>query len=336
VNGLLHAFDGEHEDETFRHMDFLPLGILVLDRGMRILFFNACLEFWSGLRRDTVLGRPFGEVFENIARGTVLPRLEDIFLGGPPAVFSYHLHNHLIPSPLPEGGFRLQHGVAYGVKGPQGDVERVILSLQDVTELHTRLQENLRITRALEGEIEARKAVEARLTELATKDHLTKLANRRAFFANLDAEISRSRRTKQPLSLIAMDLDRFKSINDRFGHQVGDDVLRHFATACARELRATDVLARTGGEEFFVLLPSAGSKEALAVAGRIRASVDASTHLTDNGDEVRYTVSLGVATLSEGIDLYTLLHRADQALYAAKAGGRNRVVLDPGSAGKTG
>ncbi|WP_243311751.1 GGDEF domain-containing protein [Fundidesulfovibrio agrisoli] len=330
MNGLLRAPGEIDEEPAFRHMDFLPLGILVLDQGMRVRFFNACLEFWSGLRRDKVLGRQVQEVFPNLTRGTVLPRLDDIFLGGPPAVFSYHLHNHLIPSPLPDGGLRLQHGVAYGVKGGDGGVERVILSLQDVTELHTRLSDNLRITRELETEIEARKAMEAKLIELATKDHLTRLDNRRAFFDRLDAEIRRSRRTGQPLALVAMDLDRFKSINDRFGHQVGDEVLRNFAEAASQGLRGTDVLARTGGEEFFIILPAACGQDAARVAERIRKTVEAGTHITDNGDVVRYTVSLGVASLQETMDMYALLYRADQALYAAKAGGRNRVHVDPG------
>lgn len=331
MNELLQSCPSEHEEQAFKAMDFLPLGIMVLDREMRIRFFNTCLEFWTGISRDKVLCRPVQEVFGNLRSGTVMGRLEDIFLGGPPAVFSYHLHNYLVPSPLPDGGSRLQHCVAYGVKGPDGEVERVILSLQDVTELHNRLQDNLRIKAALEEEIESRKAVEVMLIEMATKDHLTKLDNRRAFFEHLDVEISRAKRSRLPLTLIAMDLDRFKSINDRYGHQTGDEVLKQFAEVCAVELRATDVLARTGGEEFFIILPAAGPRDASGVAERIRQAVEGSQHVTDNGDELQYTVSLGVACLQEGMDMYTLLHRADQALYLAKGAGRNRVELDPES-----
>ncbi len=315
-------------EEAYCVMDFLPLGALVVDRQMRIRFFNSCLEFWTGMHREEVLGRPVQDVFEPINRPIVLDRFREIFAGGPPAVFSYHLHSHLVPAPLPDGGMRLQHGVAFGMKGPDGAVNRLVLSLQDITELHSRLQENLRIKAALEDEILRRQEVESRLRDMATKDHLTCLFNRRAFFDQLHVEVNRARRYDQPMSLMVIDLDGFKSINDRWGHQMGDEVLQRFAATSAQELRATDVLARIGGEEFAVILPQTTGQEALMVAQRIRRSGAGARVPSPGGGEFGYSASFGVASLDENMDSAQLLQCADHALYAAKKAGRNRVEFD--------
>lgn len=159
-------------------------------------------------------------------------------------------------------------------------------------------------------------------------DHLTGLANRRAFFEAAGLELERSKASPRPTALIAIDADHFKSINDRHGHPGGDAVLRHLAGILADTFRAVDIVARIGGEEFAVLLPSTDLPRAAVVAERLRAVV-ASSPAPFDGGAIRYTISAGVAALdassADTADVDLLLRRADQALYAAKRAGRNRV-----------
>jgi diguanylate cyclase (GGDEF)-like protein/PAS domain S-box-containing protein len=156
-------------------------------------------------------------------------------------------------------------------------------------------------------------------------DHLTGLANRRAFFEAAEQELTRSQALPRPTAVIVFDADHFKAINDRHGHPGGDAVLRHLAKILGDTFREVDVVARIGGEEFAVLLPSTDLRRAAVVAERLRSLV-ASQVVHFDGEPIRYTVSAGITSLDDGdggIDL--LLKRADQALYAAKRGGRNRI-----------
>jgi diguanylate cyclase (GGDEF)-like protein len=163
------------------------------------------------------------------------------------------------------------------------------------------------------------------LAELATRDSLTGTYNRRHFASALDAEWNRYRRYQRPLSLLVLDIDHFKSINDTYGHDVGDQVIIHFARSCESQIRASDVLARIGGEEFALILPETHIREACTAAERLRSTVNRRTAST-RGGELTITVSIGAAEATpDMIDPAQLLKRADEALYAAKRGGRNRV-----------
>jgi len=163
----------------------------------------------------------------------------------------------------------------------------------------------------------------------ASCDHLTGVANRRAFFDAAEQELAHWKRAPRPLSLVYFDADHFKQINDRYGHPVGDEVLRHLSNVLSRNFRAVDVVARVGGEEFAVLLPSMDAKEAWAAAEAVRAKV-AESVLEIDGHRIRYTVSGGVSTMSASVlGLDALMKLADQQLYAAKAAGRNRIAYRP-------
>jgi diguanylate cyclase (GGDEF)-like protein/PAS domain S-box-containing protein len=157
-------------------------------------------------------------------------------------------------------------------------------------------------------------------------DDLTGVANRRAFFEAAELELTRNRRSPRPTALILFDADHFKGINDRHGHPAGDCVLRQLGAALSATFRQVDVVARVGGEEFAVLLPSSSLEGAAVVAERLRELVARQPVLCE-GVTISYTVSAGIAAIAAGesIDLDTLIKRADQALYAAKANGRNRV-----------
>jgi diguanylate cyclase len=171
-----------------------------------------------------------------------------------------------------------------------------------------------------------------RLERLAMRDALTGALNRRAIMDTLDAALDAADPQAGPLAVALVDLDHFKDINDRFGHPVGDDVLRRFVTVAARSLRVSDRIGRWGGEEFLVVLPASGDAEAARmVADRLREAV--ATHpWREFGAELEVTVSVGVALARPGMTQGELLGRADLSLYRAKRAGRDRVCVDGGDA----
>ena len=175
-------------------------------------------------------------------------------------------------------------------------------------------------------------AAQSRLHDLATRDHVTDALNRRYFFEVAEQEMARAKRYDHPISVLLMDLDDFKAINDRFGHYVGDVMLTHFVQRCRAQLRECDLLGRYGGEEFVALLPETGQESAEAVAERIRSEVENLSMEREEGT-AKTTVSIGVATVgansgdAEQVNLDRLLQAADKAMYLAKDAGRNRVAI---------
>ncbi|MCD6585736.1 MAG: GGDEF domain-containing protein [Desulfobacteraceae bacterium] len=162
---------------------------------------------------------------------------------------------------------------------------------------------------------------------LSRTDGLTNVSNRR-YFEELGARgISLAKRIGNPVSLLMLDLDHFKSINDRHGHTAGDGVLVAFAERLRQTLRITDIVGRYGGEEFVVLLPASDSSQAFEAAQRIRLAACETPVLTE-GQRIRFTVSIGVMTsLNGSYDLHSLIKCADKALFQAKGKGRNRVEV---------
>lgn len=165
----------------------------------------------------------------------------------------------------------------------------------------------------------------AQLLNLATRDSLTQTYNRRYLMERLEIETTRALRTKTSLSLIMVDIDNFKSVNDTYGHATGDRVLQGMAESFMKLLRSYDVLARLGGEEFVLLLPNVSLEHACTVAERLRAVAAIFDASTDDGTLFKITVSLGVSTLAPSdTNHLNLLNQADQALYQAKRNGKNR------------
>jgi len=161
----------------------------------------------------------------------------------------------------------------------------------------------------------------------AMTDHLTGLFNRRGFLDAADKLVASQRRSGQPVTVMMFDLDHFKSINDRFGHDVGDEALQAFAATASSNMRIHDVIGRLGGEEFAAILPG-GTETALMVAERVRAAFE-TRGIEIAGHGMNATVSIGVTqSLPDVAHIPTMLARADRALYAAKAKGRNRVCTD--------
>ena len=163
------------------------------------------------------------------------------------------------------------------------------------------------------------------LSHLATEDPLTRLLNRRGLEDALHISLANASRQALPTAAIMIDIDHFKKVNDSFGHEVGDHVIRQVAQVLQRISRASDVVARTGGEEYLLILPETDMNAARTLAERIRIAIGERPLLVDN-QRIPITVSLGVACTSGDVDLDELSQEADRAMYLAKRGGRNRVA----------
>ncbi len=267
---------------------------LILDPSGRIVDFNpAALAVLPDLSV-----RSFGRTLEETAPGLVA--LHDFVKAGS----APHLDLRLAGG----GGARVFRAkISPILSRRKRRLGRIIL-LTDITE-QVRLMESLR--------------------ELATKDDLTGAANRIHFRELAVNELARAKRYGRALSVLILDLDHFKDVNDTWGHEAGDTVLREVAGIFRSVLRTSDVLCRHGGEEFAILLPETGPSQAAVAAERLRAKLAATPIRLPGGAEVRVTASIGVEGVDRVVDqdLETLLRSADRAMYAAKAAGRNTLVL---------
>lgn len=217
------------------------------------------------------------------------------------------------------GFFLLSYGVVQAFR-----TTRSFATIYSQEELMTRLAEAM--ARA-ESALQELKRTNLKLEHLAATDPLTGVANRRQFIEQVEAEIARAKRDGAPFSLLAMDIDHFKTINDSHGHLVGDDILRGFVQKCLDAIRPYDGVARVGGEEFMVLLPQAALAVGQSIGERIREAIAASTFAAQTGQMIPLTVSIGVSQFGrDGDTIDEILRAADERLYRAKHQGRNRVI----------
>lgn len=216
------------------------------------------------------------------------------------------------------GFFMLSYGVVQAFL-----TTRSFSKIYSQEELMVRLAEAMAYT---ESALQELQRTNQELGHLAATDPLTGADNRRRFMERVEVEIGRTKRGGAPFSVLALDLDNFKSINDRFGHQVGDDILKGFVEKCLDSIRPYDGVARVGGEEFMILLPQTSLEGAHVIAERLRGSVaNNSFHGVQRSNVV--TVSIGVSQSGrDGDTIEAILRTADQRLYHAKHEGRNRVV----------
>jgi diguanylate cyclase len=204
--------------------------------------------------------------------------------------------------------------------------ESVLTAVSEILKINVGLQSRLM---AAEEKLHDQSQQIESLMEHAWTDPLTGVPNRRAFDSALDRQIAEWERTGSAFSVIVVDADHFKAINDRQGHAAGDLVLRRLAELLEGTFRKMDLIARIGGEEFAVILPSTSGRNACRAAEHVREAV--SQHeFQDENFRIRLTISLGVAEVASRDEAGSLLRRADQALYAAKQAGRNRTYLNEG------
>ena len=296
-------------------LDAASLGIVALDCEERVLLWNRWMADHANLPAHCVLGKPFFQVLDNLDNR----RLEEAVrqaLRGFPSVLSQTLHKAPLPLSAHPGGPRMQQAVAIMPVELAGGRRHCLIQVSDVTAAVTR--EQLLREQALE------------LRSQTFSDGLTGVANRRFFDQAIEKEVRRAKRSSLPLSLLMIDIDFFKSYNDHYGHQLGDDTLVKVAGALSECLaRKDDLVARYGGEEFAVVLPDTGQAQALKLAESLRARVallDIPHAYTDGKPYV--TISVGLATRrGDGpLEAAALIRAADRALYEAKHAGRDCVV----------
>lgn len=271
--------------------------ICKLDLDGNFQFMNpAGLRTYGFTDMSEVIGRHVTELAE--------PEYRDLLLNGLEEAKSGSVTRFQYRSRTPEG-LRWFESVLSPQVDSRGNIESLVCISADIT---------------------GRKEVEDRLRYLSTHDSLTGLENRGAFFNSLDREVEHSRRYGRPFSMVMLDLDHFKNINDTFGHPAGDTVLRAVAENISETCRAADVVCRYGGEEFTVIMPESDFAAARPAAERIRGAVAARDIVLGGGPTVHVTISAGVASFPADADNgKDLVDASDASLYHAKEAGRNRV-----------
>lgn len=307
----------ESEQRWRTLFDLLPVGASILDARNRIVEHNRALERILGLTPEEMEDGAYRDWRFFGRDGTALGE-EEL-----PSVRARRTNRSIDPVEITikrTDGRRISTSVsAAPLPRPSGGV---VVVTSDITPQ----------VQAVESERRAKVELERALleqTELAQVDPLTRVSNRRHFYQMAQHEMALADRHEYEISVVVLDLDHFKAVNDRYGHAVGDELLRDVAQAMKAVLRGTDVLARHGGEEFAALLPHTDSAAARVVAEHLCAAISSCRVATELGGDAP-TASSGVATARRDESIDSLVRRADEAMYAAKSLGRNRVVVAPG------
>ncbi|HYD71198.1 diguanylate cyclase [Azospirillum sp.] len=308
---IRYAIARKQLEEKLRHSEQRLLSIVTLaqdailsvDARHRIVLFNPAAERMFGYAEADVLGRPLDML--------IPPRLA--------AAHRAHVADFVIEGPSSRSMADRNEVVGLARDGREFPVE---------ISISKDLQPDGMLLTAVIRDITERKRFENELRHLATTDPLTGLANRRQFLAAAERELVRVRRYDRPATVLMFDIDHFKRINDTHGHAAGDEALRHVAAVCRDLLRETDIVGRLGGEEFGILLPETDVPSAREAAERLRLALARAEIPRPDGGTLRLTASIGIAACMPGdAGIEQALSRADDALYHAKANGRNRVEV---------
>lgn len=298
----------------------IDVGLVVLDKEYNVQIFNGFMENHSGLLPREVKGQSLFDLFDEIPQDWFERKAESVFLLKNKAFTIWEQRPYLFKfdSYRPVTGsadFMYQNTTFIPLLSSTGEVSHLCLLVYDVTDNATH-------------KMSLEKANEE-LAILSQTDGLTGLLNRTYWESCLQAEYKRWTRSQHSSSLVMLDIDHFKNVNDSYGHMVGDEVIRHLSTLIRKHVRETDISGRYGGEEFTILLSDTSVKNAYVFSERLRRAVDAAV-VKYNDIELKYTISLGVAEVEPSIKNYEAwIECADAALYQSKESGRNKVTLHP-------
>lgn len=294
------------------------VGFLMIDRRLNVTFWNRFMELHSHIKSHEIINRKLTSYFPDINEEWLLKKIKRIFILNSQSHTSWEQRPYLMKLPsshcsIDDIDFMYQNCSYFPVKDDQDTTVSVGIIIHDVTDMAMtqRLLENV-----------TNQAID--LQDDNTHDFLTGLYNRQFFYEQLSQDASRCRRLNWGLTVAMIDADRFKQINDQYGHQVGDAVLKEMASRLQSTLRASDSLCRYGGEEFVLILPNIDPEQSIKVCNRIRECV-LSQPIHFGTHEIKITVSIGVAYLQKEKTLEKMISEADEALYKAKDNGRNRV-----------
>ncbi len=303
VAHLRNSIEAIHEsEERYRFLAENSADIIWrIDADHRFIYASPADERMRGFNHKEILGQPVWSAMHPDFVALMQERCQD-YLGAIADVADPAPLRVEVPLLCKDGGSVWAEILSNPVRGKDGSICGFHLVARDIS---------------------LRKQMEEELQRLASTDSLTGICNRRYFLQRAQVELLRSERYGLSLALLMVDIDRFKRVNDTFGHAMGDEVLKAVVEACRQNLRKVDIFGRLGGEEFAALLPQTGQAGAQTMAERMRQSV-ADIGIPAHGDPIRVTISLGLAELRHGESLDELMRRADAALYQAKDEGRNR------------
>ncbi|TWX73242.1 GGDEF domain-containing protein [Colwellia sp. C1TZA3] len=296
----------------------IDVGLVVLDRDYTIQIWNGFMENHSGLLPREVKGKLLFDLFDEIPQDWFRRKAESVFLlknkaftiwEQRPYVFKFNNYRPITGT----AEFMYQNTTFIPLMSTTGEVSHLCLLVYDVTDNATQKKEL--------------KKANAELAIFSRTDGLTQLFNRNHWQQCIAAEFKRYTRNQHASSLVMLDIDHFKAVNDNYGHLVGDDVIRHLAKLIREQVRETDISARYGGEEFIILLADTYAEGGLIFAERLRKTVEESV-IIYNEIEIQYTISLGVAQVEPSYSTVTQwLEHTDNALYQSKGNGRNKVTV---------
>lgn len=298
----------------------IDVGLVVLDRQYNIQIWNGFMENHSGLLPREVKGKALFEMFPEIPKEWFVRKSESVFMlknkaftiwEQRPYLFKFQNYRPITGT----ADYMYQNTTFIPLMSSTGEVTHLCLIVYDVTDnaIHKKDLEQAN------GE----------LAILSQTDGLTQLFNRMHWESCLKSEFKRWTRSSNPSCLVMIDIDKFKDVNDNYGHVVGDEVIRHISEKIRHHVRETDISGRYGGEEFAVLLSDTTIENAQVFAERLRLEIENSV-VTHNDIDLKYTVSLGIAEVDESIKSYEAwIECADAALYRSKESGRNQVTLHP-------
>lgn len=298
-------------------VDRVDVGILVVTRDFEVVLWNRFMAAHSGVAHERIVGSNLFESFPELPREWLAKKLKSVFILNNFAFSSWQQRPYLFRfkhhRPITGGAsFMYQDCTFVPFKNQEGDQDLVCITVFDVTD----------VAIAQKQLSEARQ----RMEELSNQDALTGVYNRRYLQVQLTREFSRVVRNGGALSVLFIDLDYFKNVNDTYGHPAGDYVLVEVAQRIKESVRTTDYLARYGGEEFAVVLSDTGMNGGINVANRIRERIAEAPFIFE-GQTIAMTASLGLSEYRETVETpESLLAESDEALYSAKQNGRNRVV----------